>query len=281
MFSAAIIAARPAWPEALHERLLPGAHVILLTADEVGAVEARKKGFELRDTLLLLWPQTASFGFLFRKPLSEDTVAEQLDATTTGILNIAACRIATSSEDAKAMERCNTEGSGRMYASSSPIGTFVRSSSSGALDTSKGRWPSNVALIHGPTCRRVGEVRIEGHKGYPNGPGGSSSQFSQKGTPTTRKDAWAGHADADGKETITLWDCQADCPASLLDRQSGLRSRGKTFGGDVAKPPMSDMSYGDSGGAARFYPQFATPWEFLDWLRVLMTIPGTKLLEEL
>lgn len=59
-------------------------------------------------------------------------------------LQVDECRVETAAADSAAMQRCNTPRSGRMYASSSPIGTFARSSSSGELDTAKGRWPANV-----------------------------------------------------------------------------------------------------------------------------------------
>jgi site-specific DNA-methyltransferase (adenine-specific) len=64
----------------------------------------------------------------------------------TGALNIDGCRVATSAEDAAAMERANTPGSGRMKAGGSPIGTFGRSSATGAMDTTAGRWPPNILL---------------------------------------------------------------------------------------------------------------------------------------
>lgn len=82
---------------------------------------------------------------LARKSL-EGTVAANVLKYGTGGLNIDGCRIPTSALDAKAMERANTPGSGRMKAGGSPIGTFVRSSATGALDPQKGRWPANVIL---------------------------------------------------------------------------------------------------------------------------------------
>ena len=93
----------------------------------------------------------------------------------------------------------------------------------------------------------AGTQRIDGHKGYPNGPGGSSSQFSQKGTRTNRTDAWTGHADADGKETIPLWRCEQGCPAGILTMAN-----------------------------ARYFPQFTTSGEVLDWLRRLIQVPEVQ-----
>ena len=82
---------------------------------------------------------------LARKPLI-GTVAKNILEYGTGGMNVDECRIETNSTDAKAMERANTPNSGRMKAGGSPIGTFVRSNASGAMDTTKGRWPANVVL---------------------------------------------------------------------------------------------------------------------------------------
>jgi len=76
----------------------------------------------------------------------EGTYAQDAEKWGVAGLNVDGGRIPTALSDAKAMERCNTPYSGRMYASKSPIGTFARSGSSGAMDTSQGRWPANVIL---------------------------------------------------------------------------------------------------------------------------------------
>lgn len=86
-----------------------------------------------------------------RKPFV-GTVAANVLKHGTGGMNIDGCRVPTSTADALAMERANTPGSHRMKKGSSPIGTFARSSSSGALDTTAGRWPANVVLSHGEDC---------------------------------------------------------------------------------------------------------------------------------
>jgi hypothetical protein len=80
-----------------------------------------------------------------RKPLV-GTVAGNVLAHGTGALNINACRIATSADDAKAMERANTPGSGRFKAGRSEAGAMGRSKPGAPMDTSAGRWPANVVL---------------------------------------------------------------------------------------------------------------------------------------
>ena len=216
MHAAAVIAARPAWSERLPERLQPGANVVLLTSDEYQAIEARRAGFELRDTILLLWPKMTSYAFLLRRPLQAGTL-DSLIESGGGAFNIRACRVGWQSE---AERKAALPGS--MPKANDSIGTFQTRDRSNEdpedFQSKDGRWPANVALIHGPHCHRVGETRIEGHKGYPHGPGGSSVQFSQKGTRTNRQEAWAGHADADGKETVAVWACQESCPNQAFGR---------------------------------------------------------------
>jgi DNA modification methylase len=85
-----------------------------------------------------------------RKPF-KGTIAANVLAHGTGGMNINGCRVATSAADAKAMERANSPSSGRMKAGGSPIGTFIRSNPTGAMDTTAGRWPPNLVLSHAST----------------------------------------------------------------------------------------------------------------------------------
>jgi hypothetical protein len=134
----------------------------------------------------------------------------------------------------------------------------------------KGRYPANVSLSHHPECVCQGTKKVKGHTGYPNGPGGSSCQLSQKGTPTNRREPWPGYADADGTETVENWTCHPDCPIRLLDEQAGNRgggygTRGRylniTNFGSNGSLSRSDhvgitIGFGDSGGPSRFFANF-------------------------
>jgi site-specific DNA-methyltransferase (adenine-specific) len=79
------------------------------------------------------------------KPLEGNFASNAIKHGVAG-LNIDACRINVGVNDAIAMSRCNTVGSGRMKPGGGLQGTstFSRSSSSGKMDTSKGRFPANV-----------------------------------------------------------------------------------------------------------------------------------------
>lgn len=236
--------------------LLPGAHVVVLTQSGDLVLAARIAGFSVRDTMLVVGSRITRLAFLFRKPFEAATATEQILRTGTGGLNIEPCRV-------------------RFH--------FV------AERSSSGRWPSNVVLMHAPTCARIGNRRIAGHKGYPNGPGGSSTQFSQKGTATTRTSPWAGHADVDGKETVPMWDCQGDCPVRLLDEQSGHRPSTLTGRADPSRTYENPGNnggtslfgggnskvYADTGGASRFFPQFTNEVELQTWMTRLIAPPDT------
>lgn len=159
----------------------------------------------------------------------------------------------------------------------------------------KGRWPTNLMFVHSENCRPSGTKRIPGHKGYPNGPGGKSYQYTSKKRSTeVRPQAWAGHADAEGMETIDTWSCGPECLVDRLNDQSGDRPATLTGRASpdviydnpslVKKPGLFGVSgssfvYADSGGAARYYVQVKSENEALDWFRRLITPPTGTLFE--
>ncbi|WP_395109818.1 DNA-methyltransferase [Actinomadura sp. SCN-SB] len=145
--------------------LRPGAHALVWALPRTShwtATAIDDAGLEIRDCITHLFGSgfpkhkgalkpAAEHWWLARRPLC-GTVAANVAEHGTGALSIDACRIPTSAADAEAMKRANTPGSHRMKAGASPIGTFTRSSPSGALDTTQGRWPTNVVISHLPEC---------------------------------------------------------------------------------------------------------------------------------
>lgn len=269
---------------AVHEELLPGSYVAVFGGVEA-SIEARLVGFHLKDTLLVLQPGPRSdLVSLFRKPIEQPTIAEQVLATGTGAMNIDACRVW--GDRSEFFSKSGKPRSGLGHANGYGMGEGFGGANANPPHQ-LGRWPSNLALIHGEGCRLVGHTQVDGHKGYPNGPGGSSSQFSQKGEKTTRTGAWAGHADADGKESVPVWECVQGCAREVLDTLSGpLRARGNTSptkrhqsdgvtGWGIGPDGITDP--GDTGGASRFYPQFADVDDFLAWVERLILPPGSVL----
>jgi hypothetical protein len=127
--------------------------------------------------------------------------------------------------------------------------------------------------------------KVKGHPGYPNGPGGKSFQYSSdKRGSEVRPNAWAGHSDADGLETIPAWQCSIECCVLAMDRQSGVLTSGTgavkrksskghqtpSIGTESRPEGTLMLSYGDSGGASRFFPQFGNDAELDTWLTHLL-----------
>jgi site-specific DNA-methyltransferase (adenine-specific) len=208
---------------------------------------------------------SAEFWWLARKPLSEKTLAANCLRWGTGGLAIDRCRVAMKGE----VVTINTWDDG-----SKPFGGGAGHPYTGRQETS-GRWPSNCALTHGAGCRCVGTRRVKGTvtgRNVPKGhwAGGFTGQTNNEGV-------YIGYADADGCEEIEAWECEPDCPITMLDRQSGERPGShnqKVFvgrnGGIFPELPVYDgKGKNDSGGASRFFPQFAWSDEDAEAVRFL------------
>ncbi len=210
----------------------PGEHLIVI-GSEIDTFQYRAQGLSLRDTVIILMPGVRALSaFLFRAPL-EGTVADNILKHGVGALNIDGCRVGTGKNkgiwpitDRKGRTSLNSANDGSL---NNPVET----------DSTKGRWPTNLLLVHGPRCRDVGS-----------------------------KEAW---------------NCQPDCPVKLLDDMSGELPAGvavqRNRDGQVHNkvysprryPPDDDVTYGGSGGASRFFPQFPDLRSALDWLQRLVS----------
>jgi hypothetical protein len=266
----------------IDDALLPGAHVAVFSETVDAAIEGRLRGLELRDTILVLRAGPRSgYIFLFRAPFEKSTVAEQVLATGTGGLHIEVGRVATvdslnGGAYLGSVRRRDNYSSTDKDAEASltrlrrGIGEFVQPS---------GRWPSNVLLVHGPECKNLGTKQVKGTNPMGPSPGNKRGVgFGHKGGigADTRE-----YVDDNGLETVASWECEKSCPVKILDDLSGERPvsgaamLGKTF-------EASSQGYGgwgnsprelpnDSGGASRFYPQFANERELVSWVERLIT----------
>lgn len=86
----------------------------------------------------------------------------------------------------------------------------------------------------------------------------------------------------------TQKECVVECPCAMLDRQSGILKSGAVanhhmrnntqqatrggYNGDFRDTPL--MGYGDSGGASRFFNQFQSREEAVNWLVKLIRVEG-------
>lgn len=248
----------------------PGGFAVLWTKKPCLAIHFRRLGFELRDTIL----NSAGLLFLFRKPLSELTVAKQIVKTGTGALNIDKCRI-------RALEGL-TQG-GKTFRSSPIYGLREPGEYSRSEEHPAGRWPPNLLLLHNPDCKQVGEKKVkapvinrfkDGMKPFGEGAG---HQFESIQT-----------GDAEGNEMIPVFECSEGCEVRALDNQSGVLKSGdllpehkQGIGGTVhhgSSGAVIKSTYGgDSGGASRFYPQLTSVEALRAWVFTL-TVPENGLI---
>ena len=249
----------------------PGEHLVVI-GQPGDAVRARLAGLHLRDTLLIVLPGPRElFAYLFRAPL-EGTVAENVVKYGCGGLNIDGCRVATGDSYNRAPACSGFSG----------ISGYVPGSGRMTDTSTAGRWPTNLLLVHGPGCKQVGTKKV-----HPGGGGiarifagttpgivygGGKGRGYRPGLPDM------GYVGEDGLETVPNWDCQPGCPVKLLDEQSGTLQTGGPvyqghgpggFSGNIGGMPTNFA--GDSGGASRFFPQFKSLPEALDWLTKLIS----------
>ena len=300
MYGAALLTrTTEGWASQVVANVLPGATIVAFGDDFVG-VEGRMAGLEVRDTFVVLWPgPVALFAFFFRKPLTQPTVGEQLLSTATGGVHVDACRVATS-------ENLNggaysVSGRSRKLAGDGRAGASLGMYESGRkahgdYQQPSGRWPPNLLLVHGPGCVRLGTKKVVAA----NAPGRSSAGEGEraigfgKNAGNARKMPFYTDPSDYGMETVAAWECERSCPVLRLDTQTGELSSGmmvagqtrqKTKGGGGYHGNFPDKAtdtdtYGDSGGASRFFPQFQGPEDVLDWFRTLICPPGLTVYED-
>lgn len=127
-----------------------------------------------------------------------------------------------------------------------------------------GRWPANLVMSHdlGCVCRGTKPVASNGH--YPKARGESGYDGGLLGQDMLAERYTSG-------ETVADYECVEGCPVRLMGEQSGRLTSGKAAAGGHVRngdktrnayaefPGMrceGDVLYGDTGTAARFFPNF-------------------------
>jgi len=163
---------------------------------------------------------------MFRKPILEKTLVEQVKTTGSGAINIDGCRVKHASPEDFAKHKAGVDA---IKARGGVMANSWKNSSdlSGANEvTTGGRFPPNVIFVHSELCRKVGTTTApvppinrfnDGAKPFGGGAGHEYSTIER------------------GDEVLTVWECHHSCPVSWLNKQSG---------------PMGIV---DSGGASRFF----------------------------
>jgi hypothetical protein len=136
-----------------------------------------------------------------------------------------------------------------------------------ATGSDSGRYPPNAVFSHAPGCRCVGERRVQtttGHKANGGAYSHRGAFAAERGGGLTA-DGTACYVDPNGTECVEAWECVEGCPVRELDAQSGesvsrdgewIAGRGgntNAYGTATVRPAHG---HGDTGTAARFFPQF-------------------------
>lgn len=203
-----------------------------------------------------------------RKPIKGSTTSNVREYQT-GALNIDACRLAYTSEADQEAAKPGGRATGKSGSLAGKTQQPDRDRKDFVADNTKGRWPANLVLVHRPACHIVGERKVATGTAHRERSGGRTifSETDKKPLPNMS------YADADGMETVPAWACASDCPVRSLDGQSGqltsgtgavkrasskdqAGNRSATYGAESRPAGTVIPTYGDTGGASRFFKQF-------------------------
>lgn len=207
------------------------------------------------------------------------TVAQTVARYGTGAINVDACRIGTSPEDAADMERCNTAGSGRRKERA----TFPlqAGSGAGALDCSQGRWPANV-LLDDEAARLLDEQTGEMVDGVAVG-GKHSASGSNAIYMRMPKREGADNVGFGGRGGASRFFYVAkpsreerDYGCHDLAPRSGGEATDRQDGSAGVNSPRAGA--GRTGGARNIHPT-VKPVELMRWLVRLVTPPNGLVLD--
>jgi DNA modification methylase len=259
------------WDECLRV-LKPGGHMLSFfgsRTQDIGALAIRLAGFEIRDSIAWLYgsgfPKSLNLTgdwqgwgtalkpalepiVVARKPITEGTIAANVNKWGTGALNIDESRIGT--------ETISTHNA--------PKGTFAGGELDRGSDTESykhhtGRWPANIILSHTELCKPTGQT-LKNKTSAGKRTATFGTQETQSGGDGSG--GWSGY-----EYETEIYECVDGCPVKLLDEQSGQVGNGwkKNYGKDdyVGRQYAGGSfggggysgtnTYADSGGASRFF----------------------------
>jgi len=127
------------------------------------------------------------------------------------------------------------------------------------ITPNKGRFPANVILSHHPECVQVGMKKVKDKAGNKR----DSKNDFDKSKSVFGIGYSGGCSPRYGEEQVESWDCHPDCAIFILDQQSGMLKSGKDNirrkegffieHGKLGKAGDVQVSYGDNGGASKFF----------------------------
>ena len=181
------------------------------------------------------------------------SVDRRESAKKSGIAPISERHIGSkSAEDANAKGKMAYRGSFEIYTEDRPSEQL-------------GRFPCNVIISHTEDCKLLGYKKVESKsKATAGGHRKGSIYGNYEGYEEPIE---IGYADKEGKELVEDWDCPEYCPVRQLDEHTGVLKSGDNcvrrkegaFGagsekhGGLGKAGDVQTTYGDEGGASRFF----------------------------
>ncbi len=211
------------------------------------------------------------------------TIAANVQAHGTGGLNIDACRVAHAGAADLAAHEAQVAA---LKSKGGSLGNSWKNTSdlAGANDVNTaGRWPPNALFSHDPGCVRLGTTEVPANPTWdtPNRQTEPSKFTGEKVSPVRHAErgkrpnagAQVGSPNGDPRpngptytvERVEQWRCVEGCAVAALARQSGeSNSSGTEVGGNAHaagiysprdKLGRGQIGKGDSGSAARFFPQ--------------------------
>lgn len=227
-------------------------HLVAPTNIDAIGFRERRRGHEVRDCILVLEPGGKKRLVLLTRSEIGDTVVATTVRSGLGSINIDGCRIRSSGDHKRPFQPTANERN-------------VYGKQTGFMPTnSEGRFPANLILVHGPSCRCEGVREIKTRSDTrPEDDAGRSSKREWRFTPTS--ETKRGYGGEDGVEEVANWVCEHGCPVAEMDRQSGNRPSNNCLASSgfkdnspvygVGLDSHRGAGYGDEGGASRFFKQ--------------------------
>lgn len=233
--------------------------------DDIG-FQARLEGLEVRDCILVLEPQNkCSLQLKIRSEMT-DTVLETILRKDNGAIDIDGSRIG----NADTRSKCSMTALGQKSGWNSHKNREVVGGSR------NGRFPTNLILKHGADCYCEGTKKVEGGTAHQDNKEISNQVYGGEWNPKGVSGT-AGYTSEDGTEEVPNWICEPSCPVRILDTQrgnrpgfsgGGQRSSNRVYGDMPSGEPS--QTYGDEGGASRFFKQVQSEDELDTYLKTLI-----------
>lgn len=201
------------------------------------------------------------FWILVRKPLSEKTLVKNVVKWGTGGLNIDETRVQTT-DNLNGGAYCKDKQDDGEW------GTMHRFTGKD-YEQPTGRFPANVVMTHSEQCVHNGVKRVKSDSLCVNENRANDKSKNVYGDYKSMQGPNAGYA-KDGYEEVEDWTCHESCPIFLMNEQSGILTsgtgavkkstakgyKGNDYGTESRPEGTPMVSYGDTGGAARFFKNF-------------------------